>query len=648
MEDIKTLKTEKKRPVDKREETPSFKSREEGGRVYVTEGKAEISFPSNAVFYNPVQEFNRDLSIAAINTWSKIFLTERIRGKKGRKDREFVKKDEIKTEADAATTPSDSTESAPPITEPMDTDTPSTSSNLTDPPPILAPAAQKQTKAARRREKRTAQDLEHITNPLRWMDTFTEIDLDAPSSSSSSPEPNLSNQKFKVLEALSASGLRSIRYAKELDHVGSIVANDLLPTAVDAIEGNARHNGVEDLVRASQGDASFVMYKALASNERFDVIDLDPYGGAAQFLDGAVQAVSEGGLLCVTCTDLAVLAGGQPEACYAKYGGMPIPNSPYCHEMALRLVLHTLSTTASRYKRYIVPLASFSIDFYVRLFVRVYTSPALVKGAAGKTAVVYHCSGCKAFELQQLGKAVGEDGNGRGGPIVGPPVGRGCEHCGKSSHLGGPFWSAPIHDREFLKEVIRHVKAAPEKYGTNARILGMLTVAFEELPIPFYYTLPSLTSVVHSNTPSLTAITSAILHAGYKVSISHAMAGSVKTNAPASVMWDIMRKWVELNPVKAKDNLNAPGSVILAKERTLDVNFERHPKADPESRKVKLVRFQFNPTKNWGPLAKPGAKEKPNKQQKGQKRRAEEAVKSEEADTADGTKLKKPKLEGDA
>lgn len=42
---------------------------------------------------------------------------------------------------------------------------------------------------------------------------------------------------------------------------------------------------------------------------RFDMVDLDPYGSAAPFLDAAVQCVNDGGLLCVTCTDLAVLAG---------------------------------------------------------------------------------------------------------------------------------------------------------------------------------------------------------------------------------------------------------------------------------------------------------------------------------------------------
>lgn len=37
------------------------------------------------------------------------------------------------------------------------------------------------------------------------------------------------------------------------------------------------------------------MYQSKAEREPFDVIDLDPYGSPAPFLDAAVQAVSEGG-----------------------------------------------------------------------------------------------------------------------------------------------------------------------------------------------------------------------------------------------------------------------------------------------------------------------------------------------------------------
>lgn len=70
---------------------------------------------------------------------------------------------------------------------------------------------------------------------------------------------------------------------------------------------------------------------------------------------------------------------------------------------------------------------------------------------------------------------------------------------------------------------------------------------------------------------------------GYRVSISHTSANAVKTDAPNSVLWDIMRSWVKCvicvftmckyrhvcaqvkqNPVKLKPN--TPAAAILGKE----------------------------------------------------------------------------------
>lgn len=39
------------------------------------------------------------------------------------------------------------------------------------------------------------------------------------------------------------------------------------------------------------------MYKNRQHKDKFDVIDLDPYGTAAPFLDAAVQSVKDGGKL---------------------------------------------------------------------------------------------------------------------------------------------------------------------------------------------------------------------------------------------------------------------------------------------------------------------------------------------------------------
>ena len=49
----------------------------------VKEGKATVCLPPG-VFYNPVQEFNRDLTVAVINEFSRIFYRDGI-GRKAKK-----------------------------------------------------------------------------------------------------------------------------------------------------------------------------------------------------------------------------------------------------------------------------------------------------------------------------------------------------------------------------------------------------------------------------------------------------------------------------------------------------------------------------------------------------------------------------------
>merc|ERR1712137_548599 len=113
-----------------------------------------------------------------------------------------------------------------------------------------------------------------------------------------------------------------------------------------------------------------------ATDYRYHVIDIDPYGTPSIFLNAALQAVTEGGMLCVTATDMPVLCGKYPETCFAKYGATNLKGAN-CHEVALRVLLGCIERHATQFKRYVVPLVSLSVDYYVRVFVRVYTSPSL-------------------------------------------------------------------------------------------------------------------------------------------------------------------------------------------------------------------------------------------------------------------------------
>jgi len=411
---------------------------------------------------------------------------------------------------------------------------------------------------------------------------------------------------IKILEALAASGLRSVRFAKELRGIESVVANDWSRQAVESITRNVKHNGLDSLVKPHNGDAAMLMYGHRRPEQRFHVIDLDPYGSPTPFLDSAVQAVSEGGLLCVTATDMAVLAGNSPETCHAKYGAVSLKTKS-CHEFALRILLQCIESHANRYGRYIEPLLSLSIDFYCRVFVKVRTGQRKCKESTSKLGQVYQCFGCESLAFQPLGRtSLSKDGTNLKFSLPhGPPVDKNCKHCSHSHHIGGPIWLAPIHNTKFVEQLL---DSLPGHLGTLDRLVGMLTMVLEELEdVPLYYELTRVCNITKQSTGKLTTFLSAVLNAGYRVSLTHANRNGIKTDAPPEFLWQMMRAWSkrEGKETSWQKNLSegTPGRIIMSSPSPEDkkVSFEDHPDANPKSREKGLKRFQMNPEPNWGP-----------------------------------------------
>lgn len=180
------------------------------------------------------------------------------------------------------------------------------------------------------------------------------------------------NKKIDLLEALAASGIRSMRYALEITNINEILANDFDQKAVELIDTNIKLNQVSHIVKSNYDDAiSLMNTRSKSKKTHFDCIDLDPYGSPSIFLDSAIRSVKSGGLLLITATDAGPLCGNGVDACYTKYGSVSL-RTPSCHELALRILLQSVNSHAVRHSKYIVPVLSLSIDFYFRLFVLVY------------------------------------------------------------------------------------------------------------------------------------------------------------------------------------------------------------------------------------------------------------------------------------
>ncbi|EXB77658.1 putative tRNA (guanine(26)-N(2))-dimethyltransferase 2 [Morus notabilis] len=408
----------------------------------------------------------------------------------------------------------------------------------------------------------------------------------------------------KVLEALSASGLRALRYAREVEGIGKVVALDNDKVSVEACRRNIKFNGSVACSKVESHLADARVYM-LTHPKEFDAVDLDPYGSPSVFLDSAVQSVVDGGMLMCTATDMAVLCGGNGEVCYSKYGSYPL-RGKYCHEMALRILLACIESHANRYKRYIVPVLSVQIDFYVRVFVRIYSSASAMKNTPLKLSYVYQCIGCDSFHLQPIGRTITKNTSVRYLPGFGPVVPQECSDCGKKFNMGGPIWSAPIHDQEWVASILEDVKSMKERYPAYDRISALLTTISEELPdVPLFLSLHNLCATLKCTSPSAVIFRSAVINAGYRISGTHVNPLGLKSDAPMDVIWDIMRCWVKNHPVKAQPP-DQPGSVILAKEPVLQANFARAVASLSKAQAKKVARFLPNPERHWGPKLRAG------------------------------------------
>ncbi|XP_015777123.1 PREDICTED: tRNA (guanine(26)-N(2))-dimethyltransferase-like [Acropora digitifera] len=464
--------------------------------VKVTEGKAEICFPdSNSVFYNPVQEFNRDLSTAVLRLFSQEFSSN----KKG-------------------------------VKRPVN--------------------------GAEQDEELSHQQV--CTSELQMQSTSDQRCVDG----------------ITILEGLAASGLRSVRYALEVPGVRTITANDISTDAYRMIQKNIEHNNVKDIVEPSKEDAGCKFYKGeeyrYKDEKCFCCCKRGKKPGKTFHMETAktkVKDMEEYGMFTMTLQDRAMLRWED----------------------------------VTQYKLLILKTArQFPGESWLHCDVAL--CPSINDGVLQELSSVSYMKMDDFIDgivqYYRVGRCIEEGRSKKYPPAQGPPIGPLCDQCSSKFHLGGPLWTAPIHDTAFVNRLLKSIKECPKLFNTSERIVG------------------EWCRVCGGCSNNVIGI----LYASYFVSLLSSVLQRIflaKYNENekflrqffflSAVVWDIMRCWEKLHPVKRKKE-NSPGATILSKEPAIQVSFKLKPGANPVSRQKKLLRYQENPEANWGP--KPRAKRK--------------------------------------
>ncbi len=182
---------------------------------------------------------------------------------------------------------------------------------------------------------------------------------------------SVDSKKMQIADPLCASGVRGIRFLKELpkSKIEKIFFNDNNKKAIKNLKGNLKLNKIKfnksknSKISVSNNDA----VKFIINECGFDYIDIDPYGSPVKFLDAACSRLARGGILAVTATDTGALSGSFENACERKYWAKPLRNE-LMHEIGLRILIRRIQLAGSVYDKALTPVLSYSKEHYMRAF----------------------------------------------------------------------------------------------------------------------------------------------------------------------------------------------------------------------------------------------------------------------------------------
>jgi tRNA (guanine26-N2/guanine27-N2)-dimethyltransferase len=336
------------------------------------------------------------------------------------------------------------------------------------------------------------------------------------------------NREISVCEPLASCGIRGIRFATEVKGVQKVLINDINEKAFQLARYNVQMNGLSKRVTVKNQDANFFLAHYGAPRKRFDAIDIDPFGSPVPYLDSAIRALRNGGLLALTATDMAPLCGVHPKACIRKYGGKPL-RTEYCHELAVRLLAGCLATTAAKHDIGISVVFSHSTNHYIRIYATTKYGAKKADESIKNMGYILHCFNCFHRETTKEHFLVEHS--------------RKCSECNSKLDIAGPLWLGKIFDREFCELIEREAKQ--RKFRLEDRIGKILTLIKGEAEAPVtYYVIDKLCDLLALPVPSVKKVVEILRKGGFQASLTHFNSKGIRTNASAMIMKELLRKAV--------------------------------------------------------------------------------------------------------
>ncbi len=323
---------------------------------------------------------------------------------------------------------------------------------------------------------------------------------------------------LRIADPLAASGIRAIRFLKELEKskVEGACVNDGSAAAAANIRDNLKLNKISSRkVVVSNEEANIFLLK----NKPFDYIDIDPFGTPVTFLDSAVKSISRNGILAVTATDTAALSGTAPRACLRKYWAVPLKNH-LMHELGLRILARRVQLEAASHEKALVPVYSYSMLHYMRIFFRCSNKNSDVDSILNHHSFISYCNNCLSVKIVSAAAAKNS-----------------CDGCkNKKIWIAGPLWGGRLWDAELAAAICKK-----NKDETNRNFLKTISEEAKIYSLGFYDT-HVFSRKLGIQVPRLESVMDSLRKLGFMAARTHFSGNGIRTNASSSVFARIIRK----------------------------------------------------------------------------------------------------------
>ena len=310
--------------------------------------------------------------------------------------------------------------------------------------------------------------------------------------------------KLSYVDVMAATGIRGIRIASEVGLRCHL--NDWNENAYQLIKENIEFNGSEDVCTTSHQNANTLLHQ-----KPYDIVDVDPFGSPAPFLDSAARSVRS--LLCITATDTAPLCGAHLKSGIRKYSALPL-NTEYHREMGARILLGSITRALALRDKGTNVLLTHATRHYVRTYVEIVYGVKAADEAMEGLGFINHCFNC-GFRAWEHGLV--------------PQLESDCPICHKTLRFAGPLWLGNIQEQDFCQVVLDELEnRKPGKWVQASKIVSFCR---DEINLPTYYDQHWLSKKLKISPGPIDDLIQALKTAGFKASRTHFTGTGFKTDA---------------------------------------------------------------------------------------------------------------------